>query len=236
MLRVAAESPPQPGATPKEGPEAEDRRPLWWYARVVRRHRPAGGRFLEDGCGEGRLLGYLADDFEVFGYDDDPVRRHRCRAAVPDAVVLEAWEEAEAGGYDVVACLRGPRGPRAAQVVRRLSDKVAPGGLLFVVAPNPGGFAHRMKGRDWFADELRTGSGLLSRGEWMTLMRRAGLKVVDIESDGLWDAPYLPLIPAFVQRAVCDMPEAVQSVWPMSRSLWPAAVGENLLITARKDS
>jgi hypothetical protein len=70
----------------------------------------------------------------------------------------------------------------------------------------------------------------------MTLMRKARLKVVDIESDGLWDPPYLPLIPAAVQRAVCDVPAAVQSYWPINRSLWPAAAGECLLITARKGS
>jgi len=231
MLRAASES-----ARADDIDDGGDRRPLWWYARVIQRLCPNGGRLIEFGCGSGRLLEYLSADFDISGYDDDPVLRHRCRAAVPDAVILEDWKEAEADGYDVVVALGKWHGSRAITAITRLAEKVAKDGLLFIVAPNPGGLAHRLKGSAWFADDAGVKLGLLSRGEWMTLMRKANLKVVNIESDGLWDAPYLPLIPAALQRAVCDVPPAVQSYWPISRSLWPAAVGESLLITARKGS
>jgi hypothetical protein len=228
MLRTASE--PPPGAHRVDG--GDDRRPLWWYARVIRRLCADGGRLIEFGCGGGRLLEYLIPDFEVFGYDEDPVLRHHCRAAVPDAVILEDWSEAEDEGYDVVVALGRWQGSRSLAAIRRLAAKVARGGVLFLVAPNPGGLAHRLKGSDWYGGAAKL--GLLSRGEWMTLMRKASLEVVDIESDGLWDAPYLPFIPAALQRAVSDVPVAVQSYWPISRSLWPAAAGECLLITARK--
>ena len=190
---------------------------------------------IEYGCGEGRLLEYLAAEFEAFGYDDDAILRQRCRAAVPDAVILEEWEAAEDRSFDVVVALDCMRTLRPAQLMTHLAEKLVAGGMLFLVAPNPGGLAHWLKGRNWFAGDS-AGLALPSRGEWMQLMRKADLKVVDIESDGLWDAPYLPLIPASVQRAVCDVPLGMQTYWPISRSLWPAAAGECLLITARKGS
>lgn len=226
---------PEPSHQPSTVDEIDERRPLWWYARVIQRHCPDDGRLIEYGCRDGRFLAHLADEFDTYGYDEDPVLRHQCRAAVPDAVILEDWDAAESEGFEVVVALDCTRTPRLAGLVARLADKVAVGGLLFIVAPNPGGLAHRLKGRAWFAAR-NSDLGLPSRGEWMTLMRKANLKVVDIESDGLWDAPYLPLIPTAVQRAVCDVPVAVQSFWPISRSLWPAAAGECLLITARKGS
>jgi len=232
MLRTAPE-PSRPSEAVNPG---DDRRPLWWYARVVRRHCESGGRLIEYGCRDGRLLEHLVGEFEVFGYDEDPVRRQRCRAAVPDAVILEEWDAAESEGFDVVVALDCARAPRVKELIGGLADKVAPGGMLFIVAPNPGGLAHWLKGREWSAGDTAGTVALLSRGEWMTVMRKANLKVVDIESDGFWDAPYLPLVPAALQRAVCDVPVEVQSYWPISRSLWPPAVGEGLLITARKGS
>lgn len=213
-----------------------DRRPLWWYARVIRRLCPRGGRLLEYGCGTGQLLQYLTPDFDAFGYDEDPLQRHRCRTAVPDAVVLEEWDAVETESCDIVVAVDGLGGARPLDAVRRLASKLVPDGFLFVVAPNPGGLAHRLKGRDWFAKDRAGELAFLSRGEWVTLMRKADLRIVDIESDGLWDAPYVPLIPAALQRAVFDVPVAVQGFWPISRSLFPAAVGECLLITARKGS
>jgi hypothetical protein len=231
MLRVPAETAEENAAT-----GAIERKPLWWYARVIRRLCPAGGRLLECGCGDGQLLQYLVSDFETFGYDDDPMMRHRCRTAVPDAVVLEDLEAIEPETCDVVVAIDGLRGRKPLGALRAMEAKLAAGGLLFLVTPNSGGLAHRLKGRNWFARDRAEGMALLSRGEWVTLMRKAKLQIVDIESDGLWDAPYLPLIPAMVQRAVCDVPSVVQGLWPISRSLLPAALGECLLITARKGS
>jgi SAM-dependent methyltransferase len=232
MVRTAARKPDADSGVAEFG----DRRPLWWYARVIRRLCPGGGRLLDYGCGAGELLQHLTPHFDTFGYDEDPLLRHRCRTAVPDAVVLEEWDGIEAESCDVITAIGGWRGARPLEAVRKLAGKLAPEGFLFVVAPNPGGWAHRLKGRDWFASGLAGKLALLSRGEWVTLMRKADLRVVEIEGDGFWDAPYLPVIPAALQRAVCDVPLAAQGFWPISRSLVPAAFGESLLITVRKGS
>ena len=55
----------------------EDRIALWFYARMLRRLRPRGGRLLDFGCGTGHLLRRLGDPFEVYGYDASPHARAR---------------------------------------------------------------------------------------------------------------------------------------------------------------
>lgn len=232
MVRTAAEEP----VVHRSRSGLGDRRPFWWYARVVRRWCPRGGRLLDSKCGSGELLRYLSPHFESFGYDEDALLRHRCRTAVPDAVVVEELEAIEAESCNVVIAIDGVGAGDRVHAVRRLASKLVSGGVLFVVAPNAAGLARRLKGRHWFASDGAGQAAHLSRGEWVMLMRKAELRVVGIESDGLWDAPYLPVIPAALQRAVCDVPPPVRRWWPIRRSLLPAAIGESLLITARKDS
>ncbi|HYD47723.1 MAG TPA: hypothetical protein VEB21_05215, partial [Terriglobales bacterium] len=85
--------------------EAGDRRPLWWYARLVRNLCPGGGRLFHWGCGDGELLKQVSGHFEAYGYDDAALTRHRCRTNVTDAVVLEDPTEIPDESIDVVLWL-----------------------------------------------------------------------------------------------------------------------------------
>jgi SAM-dependent methyltransferase len=66
---------------------AGDRLALRWYARVLQRLRPNGGRLLDFGCGTGHLLKRLSAHFEAYGYDASPFARTQCRSTAPDAVI-----------------------------------------------------------------------------------------------------------------------------------------------------
>lgn len=214
---------------------AGDRTALWWYARVVRRLRPQGGRLLDFGCGTGHLLKRLSAHFEAFGYDAAPYARSQCRTTAPDAVILEEWESLPAESVDIIVSLHTLEHlPRPLPTVERLASTLVSGGIFFFVVPNPGGLGHRLKGRAWFAYRDPTHRSLLSRGEWMMLIRKAGLEVVGVHADGLWDAPYVRIIPAAVQRVLFGAPAAVQVFWPTARPFLPAALGECLIVTARK--
>ena len=214
---------------------SEDRMALWWYARMVRRLRPQGGRLLDFGCGTGHLLRRLSPYFEAFGYDAAPFARHRSRTNAPDAVILEEWESLPPASVDIIVSLHTLEHlPRPLPTVQRLGEKLVAGGVLLFVVPNPGGLGRRLKGRQWFAYRDSTHVSLLSRGEWVMLVRRAGLEVVTVRGDGLWDPPYVPLIPHSLQRAFFGAPAAVQVFWPTARPFLPAALSECLIVTARK--
>ena len=214
---------------------SEDRIALWWYARVVRKLRPRGGRLLDFGCGTGHLLRRLSAHFEAFGYDAAPHARNESRGNAPDAVILEEWKSLPAGMFDVIVALHTlEHVPRPLPTIEALTAKLAGGGILFFVVPHVGGLGHRLKGRRWFAYRDPTHVSLLSRGEWMMLMRKAGLEVVSVRADGLWDAPYVRFIPTMVQRVIFGAPAAVQIFWPGNRAFLPAALGECLIVTAKK--
>jgi SAM-dependent methyltransferase len=214
-----------------------DRVALWWYARVVRHLRPQGGRLLDFGCGTGHLLKRLSPHFEAFGYDAAAFARMRARSTASHAVVLEEWESQPPANFDIIVSLHTLEHlPRPLPTLQQLATKLVNGGIFFFVVPNPGGWGRRLKGRRWFAYRDATHVSLLSRGEWATLVRKAGLEVVRVRGDGLWDAPYVGILPAALQRVLFGAPAALQVAWPVGRPFLPAALGECLLITTRKPS
>ncbi len=214
---------------------AEDRIALWWYARLIRKLRPEGGRLLDFGCGTGHLLKRLSSHFEAFGYDAAPHARSESRSNAPEAIILEEWESLPAASFDVIVALHTLEHlPRPLPILESLTTKLVSGGLLFAVVPHVGGLGHRLKGRRWFAYRDPTHVSLLSRGEWMMLVRRAGLQVVSTRGDGLWDAPYVRFIPTTLQRCIFGAPAALQVFWPGNRAFLPAGISECLIVTARR--
>jgi SAM-dependent methyltransferase len=213
----------------------EDRIALWFYARLIRRLRPGGGRLLDFGCGTGHLLRRLRDEFETYGYDASPQARNRCRLTAPETVVLEDWHTLGEESLDTIVSLHTLEHiPRPLPVVQELVQRLVPGGLFLFVVPNPGGIGHRLKRRKWFAYRDPTHCSLLSRGEWVMLARRAGLEVKWVRGDGMWDPPYIPLLPKSWQLALFGAPAALQIVSPLQRPFLPASLGECLIVAATK--
>ena len=214
---------------------ADDRTALWWYARVLQRLRPDGGRLLDFGCGTGHLLKRLSGHFEAYGYDASPFARGQCRTTAPDAVVLEEWESIPAASLDIIVSLHSLEHlRRPLPTVQALASKMVSGAILFFVVPNPGGLGHRLKGRQWFAYRDRTHVSVLTRAEWVMLVRKAGLEIVRVRGDGMWDAPYVGLLPTSLQRVIFGAPAALQVFWPLGQPFLPPALGECLIVTARK--
>jgi SAM-dependent methyltransferase len=215
----------------------EDRVALWFYARLLRRLRPKGGRLLDYGCGTGHLLRRLNDRFETYGYDASAAARGRCRLTAPDAIVLEDWRSPPPDAFDVIVSLHTlEHVERPLPLVQALTQRLGPGGLFLFVVPNPGGVGHRLKRKLWFAYRDPTHCSLLSRGEWVMIARRAGLQVRWVRGDGMWDPPYVRWLPHGVQRALFGAPAALQLVSPLGRPFLPSALGECLIVACeRKD-
>ena len=215
---------------------AGDRIALWFYARLLRRLGRRGGRLLDFGCGTGHLLHRLSNHFEAYGYDASPEARGTCRLTAPDAVVLEEWQSLPAGSLDVIVALHTLEHlPHPRATIEALAQRLAAGGIFLFVVPNPGGLGHRLKGRRWFAYRDPTHCSLLSRGEWLTMTRRSGLRVRWVRGDGMWDPPYVALLPVGLQRMLFGAPAGVQIALPLRRPFLPAALGECLIVLAERE-
>ena len=211
----------------------EDRVALWYYARVIRRLRPTGGRLLDFGCGTGHLLRRLSAHFEALGYDASAYARNRARMNAPDATILEEWGSLRERSLDAIVALHTLEHLRRPQaVVTQLTRLLAPGGIFLFVVPNTHSLGRRLKRKRWYGHRDPSHHSLLSRGEWVALARAAGLEVQWVRGDGWWDVPYLRFVPTSMQRAIFGAPAAVQLFWPRARPFLSSALGECLIIAA----
>jgi SAM-dependent methyltransferase len=215
----------------------QDRIALWYYARVLHKLRPGGGRLLDFGCGSGHLLRRLSDRFETYGYDVSAYARATCQAIAPDTVVLQDWMTLELSGLDVVVALHTLEHLESPlPVMEGLSARLRPSGLFFFVVPNSGGLGRRLKGEGWFAYRDPTHRSLLTRDQWSALAQQAGLHVKWVRGDGMWDAPYVRSLPVAVQRILFGAPAALQMVSPLRRPFLPAFLGECLIFACVKSA
>lgn len=190
---------------------------------------------LDFACGTGGLLERLSAEFETFGYDRSAWARGCCRTNVADAVIVEEWESLPPASFDVIVVRRSLDGlRRPLPILEKLAGKLVAGGALLLAVPNPSGLGRRLKGRRWFAFHEGVAHSMPSRGEWVMLLRKTGLEVVHVCGDGLWDIPYLPLVPVAFQRVLFAAPTALRAVWPGRRPWLPPMFGECLIFTARK--
>ncbi len=212
-----------------------DRLALWYYARVFSRLCGGATRVLDFGCGTGHLLKRLPQGFEAFGYDHSAAARALCRENAPDATILEDWASIPAGhlgGIVTLHTLEHIEHPLS--TVSDLVRRLGPGGVFLAVVPNTASPGRRYKGEEWFALRDPTHCSLLSSGEWVTVLRKAGLELDWLRGDGMWDAPYLPLVPTGVQRAIFGLPAALQVLSPIARPMLPPSMGECLILAAHK--
>ena len=165
----------------------DDRLALWYYARLLRYLHPNGGRLLDFGCGTGHLLRRLSPHFETLGYDASAYARNRARMNAPDATILEEWASLRARSLDAIVALHTLERLRRPQaVMAQLTQLLEPGGTFCFVVPNTHSLGRRIKRERWHAHRDPTCRSLLSRGEWISLAREAGLDVQWVRGDGWW--------------------------------------------------
>ena len=214
-----------------------------YYARLVRRFAPAPvtGRLLELGSGLGHLLGLLSDRFNCVGVDIAYYAAQQTRQNAPQAAALVASaDQLEAfadRSFDVIVALHLVEHLVApARALRHMQRMLVPGGLLLFATPNPEYALRPLKRPDETPDAISkdpTHINVHPPGVWREWAGAAGLRVLRQFGDGLWDVPYLPLIPRPVQFALFGWPSLIQVL--TGTTFIPVALGVNTITLARKE-
>ena len=213
----------------------------WWsnryYAKLARRYGPSRGRVLELGCGMGHLLTWLTDRYQVFGGDINPWALAHARENVPRGnFMLLSGDEPYAlpeAAFDIVIAkhviehLSHPE-----QAIAEMSRVLNTGGLLILVTPNLSSPMRKRKKANWIGYKDPTHISLKPPEEWLASLRLHGLIPRRVFSDGFWDAPYIPLVPAPLQKLLFGAPGGLQAI--LGWSIIPLRMGESLIILADK--
>jgi SAM-dependent methyltransferase len=213
----------------------------WWsnryYARLAQRFGPPRGRVLELGCGMGHLLAWLTERYQVFGCDINAWALAQASLNVPhgnfillSADVPYAFPEAV---FDIVIAkhvvehLAHPE-----QAIAEMGRVLQHGGLLILATPNLSSPMRERKKGDWIGYKDPTHISLKPPQEWLACLRLHGLQPRKVFSDGFWDAPYIPIVPAALQKLVFGFPGGLQAI--LGWSIIPPRMGESLIILAEK--
>lgn len=212
----------------------------WWarrfYAGLIKRHRDSG-KLLEIGCGLGHVLMRLENQFETYGIDVSEYAIEQARANTPRSVL-------QVGGAEEIGSLPGPFDVIAAfhvvehlvdpgGVLRECARMTDSGGLLVFATPNPEAPFAQRKGPRWYGARDPTHISLKPPSEWIELTRQAGYRMLRVFGDGMWDVPYVPLIPARLQLLLFGLPAALQVV--SSVPFVPVKLSESLILVAERE-
>lgn len=208
-----------------------------FYSKIIQRITPKKGKILEIGCGFGDLLVFLERDFETWGIDisKDAIKQAKKRLSTSTLLVGNITNRSlfPKQSFDIViAChvLEHLEDPE--KVIRMISSVLKPGGVLFAVIPNPTSVGHALKGKKWIGFQDKTHVSLYSPTRWISCFLKHGLKTESIFGDGLWDSPYIPIIPEFIQRLFFGFPAILQT---LSGVLFiPVILGESTIFIVRK--
>jgi SAM-dependent methyltransferase len=213
----------------------------WWsnrfFAKLARRYGPRQGKVLELGCGLGHLLEWLMDRYQVFGCDINSYALSHARLNVPKGhfFLLSADEPFPfaGGSFDiliakhVVEHLHHPE-----ESIAEMSRVLNTNGLLLLVTPNLSSPMLKRKKQGWIGYKDPTHISLKPPDEWLGYLVRYGLRPRRVFSDGFWDAPYIPYLPASLQKLFFGGPGGLQAI--LGWSIIPLRMGESMIILADK--
>ncbi len=217
---------------------------MYWFARryyaaLVRRYAPRdGGKLLEMGCGLGHLLGLLQDDFRCVGIDliDYSIEQTKLNAPKAEAYQMSADDLSafESGTFSAVVALHLVEHlPNPEKTIREVSRLLKPGGLWLFATPHPDYSLRRYKDRDNDAiGKDKTHINVHPPAQWRAWCEASGFTMLKHFGDGLWDVPYLPVVPNLIQFGMFGLPALAQVV--TRTTFTPLSMGVNQIGIFRK--
>jgi 2-polyprenyl-3-methyl-5-hydroxy-6-metoxy-1,4-benzoquinol methylase len=220
----------------KNNNQAEDRPALNFYYRFFKNQ--IGGisgkkKILEYGCGVGNLTKRLSQDFDCFALDISDYALKQVDKKAPKAKTIKNLTKIKNNSLDAVIALHVMEHIKTpAKVFDEFYLKLKPGGLLIFVVPNPDGLGHKMKKDKWFGFSDETHISLFEKNRWVEIVVKCGFEISKVCGDGMWDVPYLPMVPTFIQKLIFFPPAALQ--YFSGRVFLPTMLGECLIVVAKK--
>ncbi|MGJ3239454.1 MAG: class I SAM-dependent methyltransferase [Anaerolineae bacterium] len=219
---------------------------MYWFARryyasLVRRYAPDGDasrKLYEMGCGLGDLLGLLQDDFSTIGVDLIPEAVEQAQHNAPhadlsvgDATDFSRFADGELSVVVALHLVEHLPDPQA--TIRNVYAKLAPGGLFLFATPHPEYSLRRFKDRETDAiGKDKTHINCHAPHIWRKWSEQAGFRVIKQFGDGLWDVPYMPVIPKSIQFAFFGVPALLQVL--TRTTFTPLTLGVNQINVVRK--
>lgn len=209
-----------------------------FYAKLVDRITPKKGAILEMGCGFGDLLKFLEEDYQTVGIDisRDAIKEARKRLKKTKLLIMTAKQidRLENNSFDTVIAshiLEHLKNPKAA--IKKVFKLLKPKGIFFIVVPNTLSLGRKIKRRDWVGYRDKTHISLYDPERWFKLLQEAGFSIEKTFGDGLWDSPYLPIIPQKIQQLFFGFPAVVQTISTIP--FIPVNLGESLVVVAKRN-
>ena len=210
-----------------------------FYATIIDRMTPKGGEILEIGCGFGDLLVFLEDKYKTTGVDisKEAIDQARKRLVKTKLQILQA-EKIDSLGKNqfdtAIAChiLEHLKNPE--KVINKINYVLKTGGWAFFVIPNPESLGKKLKGDRWIGYQDKSHVSLYKPSKWIDLLNKNGFPRVKTFGDGLWDSPYLPVIPTLLQRLIFGFPAIIQTFFTIP--FIPVNLGESIILFAKKDN
>jgi SAM-dependent methyltransferase len=212
----------------------------WWSNRfnaiLARRYGKQGTRLLEIGSGMGHLIGSLEPDFETHALDINHWALSQSRDVAPKTGLNVGsaenlpFADASFGVVIIKHVVEHLRDPELA--VSELGRILSPGGILILATPNLDSLLKPLKGEAWIGYQDPTHIALKPPAEWLDMLHSANLNPLKIFSDGFWDVPYIPLIPAMLQKLFFGSLGGLQAI--IGIPFLPMRWGESVLVIAEK--
>jgi len=219
---------------------------MYWFARryyagLVRRFAPSApttGRLLEMGSGLGHLLGFLSDAYTSVGFDIAHFAAKQTQRNAPGANALVASADVldvfANNSFDVAIALHLVEHLEQPQLALQHVNRIlTPDGLFIYATPNPGYSLRRFREQPDAIAKDPTHINVQPPDVWRSWTEQNGFRVLRHFGDGLWDVPYLPLIPTTIQFGLFGIPSLIQVL--LGTALIPLSMGVNQIMIARKE-
>jgi hypothetical protein len=105
--------------------------------------------------------------------------------------------------------------------------------VLLFSTPNLGSLLRPLRGDRWIGYQDPTHISLKPPEAWPSLLREAGgMHVTRVFADGFWDVPYIPIVPAALQKVFFGAPGGLQAVSGVV--FLPRRWGESMIVVGRR--